>query len=202
MNTCSILVLSLYPDLFSAFRHSVDILAPHTYKILIRTGTDIHAPSDFRWQTLQGADPFSFARNVNLGFKAALTDDVLLCGDDVRIYTAHFVEVLQKVAYDDPTVGISTPQLGQSPFVCGYIKRSVWDAVGPLDERFDGYGFDDSDWCRRMELLGYHTQTTDLVGAEHGGGTSYYRREHLGGPCVETENARVRDRYHEKWGHK
>lgn len=196
----TILVLSLYDDLFQRFRHSVDILAPHTSKLLVRTGHDIHAPEDFHWRTIQGPDPFIYARNVNLGVKAALDDDVLLIGDDVRLYTSFFVETLQELAYSDPLIGIATPNLGQSPFVCGYIKRSVWDAVGEMDERFDGYGKDDSDWCRRMEALGYRTQTTDLVGAEHTGGTSYYRREHTGGPCVEIEHNRAVAAYKQKWG--
>jgi hypothetical protein len=202
MNRCCILVLSRYADLFEAFRHQVDILAPHTYKILIRSGEEIKPPEDFHWLTEQGDEPFNFSRNCNMGFRTAGLDDVLLCGDDVRIYTPKFVEIMAEVAYSDEMIGLVTPNIGQSPFVCCYIKREILNAVGNLDENFDGYGFEDMDFFRRMEARGYRTQPTDLIGAEHVGGTSFYRREHEGGPCVETENARVRELYQRKWENK
>ena len=137
---------------------------------------------------------------MNRGFGATIKDDILLCGDDVKIYTPGFIEIMAEIAYSDDKIGIVTPNLGQSPFVCGYIKRSVWNLVGALDENFDGYGYEDNDWCRRMEAAGLRTQTTDSVIAEHAGGTSFYRREHLGGPCVQLENERVRNLFQKKWG--
>ena len=203
MNSCCLLVLSRYQDLFQSFRHSVDILAPHTFKILIRSGSDIHSPDDFRWLTIQGEEPFNYSRSVNRGWGASLRDDVLLCGDDIRIETPGFVEILQEVAYSSPTVGVSTIQLyGQSPFVAGYFKRSVISAVGPMDERFTGYGHDDNDWCRRMEALGYHTLPTDRIKASHGGGTSFLRRAFELGTTMESLSATNDRLYEEKWNPK
>ena len=49
MNSCCLLVLSLYPDLFDPFRRMIDDLQPDTYKILVRSGTDIKTPSDYHW---------------------------------------------------------------------------------------------------------------------------------------------------------
>ena len=195
-----LLVLSRYPDLFTRFRESVDILAPDTFKILIRSGTDIHAPDDFRWLTRQGKEPFIYSRNVNLGWSTAPFDDVCLCGDDIHISTPGFIDILRSVAYSDPAIGISTIQLyGQSPFVCGYFKRSVLTAVGPMDERFTGYGHDDNDWCRRMESLGYRTQPTDLITATHGGGTSFLRRARELNTSMEALSATNDKLYADKW---
>ena len=200
MNSCCLLVLSRYSDLFTAFRRSVDILAPHTFKILIRSGSDIHSPDDFRWLTIQGEEPFNYSAAVNRGWGASLRDDVLLCGDDIRIETPGFVEILQEVAYSDPKVGIATIQLwGQSPYVCGYFKRSVIDAVGPMDERFVGYGKDDCDWCIRMEALGYITLPTERVKAQHGGGTSFLRRAHELGTSMEALCDTNNKLFEDKW---
>jgi len=72
--------------------------------------------------------------------------DVVLCGDDIR-FDSPFIDALQKAAYSDPTVGVSTIQLhGQSPFVCGYWKREVLDKVGEMDLQFTGYAYDDNDF--------------------------------------------------------
>jgi hypothetical protein len=199
MNTSCILVLSYYPDIFAEFRRQVDILAPHTYKILVASGDKLMPPDDYHWLTIQGPEPFSFARNANLGFRAVPADDIILCGDDVRIFTPNFPDIMAEISYSDPLIGVVTPNLGQSPFVCGYLKRSMLNDVGYLDEAFDGYGFEDNDFFRRMEAKGYRTQPTDRVGAEHVGGTSFYRREHAGGPCVEVEHERVREVYRRKW---
>lgn len=199
-NAHCLLVLSRYADLFAPFRRSVDILIPNTFKILVRSGTDIKAPDDFRWLTRQGRDPFNYSHSVNLGFSLAPLDDVCVCGDDVRIAMPHFVDILADVAYSDPAIGISTIQLwGQSPFVCGFIKRSVWQDVGSLDERFTGYGQDDMDWCRRMESLGYRTQPTELVRAEHGGGTSFLRRARELGTSMEALCDTNNRLYDDKW---
>jgi GT2 family glycosyltransferase len=55
-------------------------------------------------------------------------------------------------------------------FVCVYIKRAVLDAVGPMDARFDGYGSDDIDYCRRVRAAGFRLMVTPAAVVEHGFG--------------------------------
>ena len=195
-----LVVLSRYRDLFHTFKTIVDALEPEIPKLLVRSGDEIQPQETQGWSVVQGDEPFVYARNVNLGWRITGHADVILCGDDVRFETP-FVDTLQKVAYDDPTVGVSTVQFwGQSPYVCGYFKRSVINHVGELDERYIGYGKEDMDWCRRMETLGYHTQPTEDVKAKHKGGTSFYRREQEPGQQCMGEIAELNNRlFEEKW---
>lgn len=203
MNSCTILVLSRYPDLFAGFRTNVDELAPETRKLLIRSGEEIFHVTRL-WHSLHGPEPFVFARNVNFGMKMAGTDDVILVGDDVRFLTPGFVDRLREVAYSDEKIGTVVPKIdptGGSIFICCYIRRDVIDAVGLLDERFDGYGFDDNDYYTRYEALGYHTHPISSVVVSHPiSGTSFFRRQDMeGGPHVMDSCERMRQKFEEKW---
>ena len=205
MNHASIVVCSRYPDIFAGFKSNVDELAPKTWKILIRSGEAIVAPGGPYWITRQGRDPFIFARNVNIGIKAAGNDDIILVGDDVRFLTPNFVEILAGVAYANTDAAVVVPKIkepcGASIFICCYIKRSVIDNVGLLDERFDGYGYEDNDFYTRYEAMHYHTHTAEDVMVSHPtSGTSFFRRQDTeGAPGVMESCARMKELYEEKW---
>src|SRR5882672_2349547 len=192
-----LVVLAHYPDIFDRFRESVEKHEPDVSKIVIRDGEQIpwHIPG---WTVVDGDLPFKYSRNVNLGWKVTGTADVILCGDDIR-FDSSFIGPLQDAAYSDPTVGVSTVQLhGASPFVIGYWKRSVLNKVGWMDEQFISYGYDDNDFLHRMELAGYHTLCVDGIAAEHGGGSTFFRRQAEGGPNVQISCDLNRIRYNEK----
>jgi len=204
MNHASIVVCSRYPDIFAGFKSNVDELAPKTWKILVRSGDEILAPGGPYWITRQGREPFIFARNVNLGIKAAGNDDVILVGDDVRFLTPNFVEIMAGVAYSDHGIGAVVPKIQEgtgSIFICCYLKRSVIENVGLLDERFDGYGFEDNDYYTRYEAMFYHTQPTEEVVVSHPvPGSSYFRRQDTeGGMAVMESCAQMRIKFEEKW---
>lgn len=207
MNEVALVVLSHYPDLFRGFEESVRKYEPGMFKLLVRDGELIKEDrakrlSNKNWGYVNAEQPFNYARNVNLGWKSTDNMDVILCGDDVR-FESRFVEELQKAAYSNEKVGVSTIQLwGQSPFVCGYFKRSVIEAVGSMDERFTGYGKEDVDWCRRMEALGYYTLPTEAVKAKHGGGTSFLRRAQETGKSMEQMCDESNRQFEEKWQEK
>lgn len=193
-----LVVLGHYEDINSGFRVSVEQWEPDVAKILIRDGEDIpwHIPG---WTVIDGSLPFSYARNVNLGWQVSGTADVVLCGDDIR-FDSPFIDALQNAAYSDLTVGVATVQLyGASPFVAGYWKRYVLDKVGPMDEQFVGYGYEDNDELHRMELAGYHTRCVDGIKAVHGGGSTFFRRQAEGGTNVQLSCDANRIRYNEKW---
>ena len=206
MNDVKLLVLSHYADIFEGFRANVEQYEPDIEKILIRDGHEIPVafyPDYYpgvMWYVQDAVEPFIYARNCNTGWFLAGDSDVILCGDDVR-FEGPFVKALQETAYSDPKVGVATVQLwGQSPFVCGYFKRSVLKDVGWMDERFTGYGKEDNDWCRRMEDKGYITLPTEAVKAKHGGGTSFLRRCAEQGKTME-ELCNVNNQlFEEKWG--
>jgi hypothetical protein len=194
-----LVVLGHYEDINAGFRASVEQWESGLAKILIRDGQRI--PEEIEgWTVIDGPQPFSYSRNVNLGWTVTGNADVILCGDDIR-FDSPFVDALQRAAYSDPTVGISTVQLhGQSPFVCGLFKREMLDKVGKMDESFTGYGYDDSDFCKRMELAGYHTLCTEEAKAHHGGGATFFRRQAEGGTNVQESCDRNRALFNAKWG--
>jgi GT2 family glycosyltransferase len=193
-----LVVLSHYRDIFDSFRTGVEEHEPILVKMVIRDGEDLpeRIPG---WTVISGDLPFKYSRNVNLGWCATGNADVILCGDDIR-FASPFVSKLQEAAYADPTIGVATVQLhGNSPFVAGLWKRHVLDKVGYMDESFTGYGYDDNDYCHRMELAGYHTIAVDGIAAHHGGGSTFFRRQAEGGTNVQLSCDANRLRYNEKW---
>jgi GT2 family glycosyltransferase len=52
-------------------------------------------------------------------------------------------------------------------FPCVYIKRSVIDRIGYLDEQFDGFGSDDLDYCLRSIAAGFMLAVTNAVYVKH-----------------------------------
>jgi hypothetical protein len=199
-----LVVLAHYPDIFSEFRRRVDQWEPDIRKILICDGEMIDPmevlTTGLPWSIVDGDLPFQYSRNVNLGWRVTGNADVILCGDDIR-FDSPFVDALQKAAYGDPTVGVATVQLhGHSPFVAGYWKREVLDKIGYMDERFTGYGYDDNDYCKRMEIAGYHTLCVDIP-ASHGGGSTFYRKQReTGGKSVQESCDEMKKLFDEKWG--
>ena len=57
-------------------------------------------------------------------------------------------------------------------FICVYLKRQMIEEIGPMDERFVGYGFDDNDYCIRARRKNWRTTITRLTHVQHGEGGS------------------------------
>src|SRR5689334_10796135 len=53
-----------------------------------------------------GEKPFIFARNANIGIRAAGEDDVILLNDDALLKTPGGFTALQKVAEENPDFGV------------------------------------------------------------------------------------------------
>lgn len=62
-------------------------------------------------------------------------------------------------------------------FVCVYIPFHVFDVVGLLDERFEGYGFEDNDFCCRVLKSGFKLGVYDQCVVEHGSVASTFRHD-------------------------
>lgn len=218
----TIVVLAKYRDIFTRFAESVDKYCSGVPVVYVRDGNDI--PFIPSWTLIQGPEKFSMAGNGNLGLRAVeLKNDVLYCGDDVRFLENNTVEKLNDIAYSDPKIGILSPKiLGRgsrtqlaptsvltvcSPidmwFPCVYIKRSLIDSIGYLDEQFDDFGSDDLDYCIRCLLGGFTLAVTSAVAVQHDAGpddspTTFVRT--IGNEDWERQRSislrRVRDKYH------
>ena len=81
---------------------------------------------------------------------------------------------------------------------CAALRREVWDAVGPLDERFEIGLFEDDDYAMRVRQAGYGVMGAEDVFVHHFGQASIGR---LGptGQYGELFHAN-RVRWEQKWG--
>lgn len=157
----------------------------------------------------EGAKPFIFARAVNMGVLASpLGSDIVILGDDVRFETHGGIdklaaasegaavvapEVIGECGQQAQRAGSGVDTADWLAFICAYIPRAAWDAVGPLDERFVGYGYDDADWCLRAKGHGEIRVAHDVT-VRHLPASSYRR----GADCAPKYKAN-RSLFLEKW---
>jgi GT2 family glycosyltransferase len=179
-----------------------------------RTSAESALPA-VRWLT--GITPFIFARNANLGICSAGTDVVLL-NDDARLITPRGFSRLSSQVQRHPEVGVcsagisgavgnprqiatSSPQFRYEPraiaFVCLYLPWHTYAQIGPFDERFSGYGFEDNDYCARVLAAGLKIGIWDGCVVDHSGELpSTFRTRGDLMPLFE----RNRQFYRSKWG--
>lgn len=124
---------------------------------------------------------FCYARRVNIAIRACAPADVVLMGDDVELMTPFGFDLLAEeaplrllAASVEGRVGPWWQKAGENhaevPFVsftCLYIPRMVLDAVGPLEEGFPGYGYEDTDYCIRTRRAGFSCGVSGRVLIEH-----------------------------------
>jgi len=163
--------------------------------IVVDDGIDWNAAPHVREHVtvLEGAKPFIFARNCNLGIKAC-EGDVVLLNDDAILETPYGFHELQAANEAHPEFGVisavtnSAGNLAQQPqdvglredprmvcFVCVYIPRSTIERVGLLDEEFTGYGFDDDSYCLRVRRAGLRIGILDDCFVDHSSLRSSFR---------------------------
>ena len=82
------------------------------------------------------------------------------------------------------------------PFVCAFIKRDCWKAVGLFDEEFFAY-FEDSDYCLRAIYAGWKVGSLGSVSVLHTGpGSTAYRVAAPGELYRQSHEI-----FKRKWGH-
>lgn len=175
-------------------------------------GKMFHLPS---LERINGADPFQFSRNVNIGIRAAGTDDVVICNDDALLKSPNGFTLLQLAQEQNPQFGIIgatthvTGQPLQHPrrgalsglrflphiaFMCVFIPRRTLDTIGLLDERYV-CGYEDRDYCEAVNRAGQLVGVHDGCYVDHGSLVSTVR-----GPGGKGYDARGSQQFNEKWG--
>jgi GT2 family glycosyltransferase len=137
-----------------------------------------------------GEKPFVFARNANIGIRAAASADVLLLNDDARLATPGGISRMAALMAGRTDVGLcsaavhgvvgnsrqlpaGTDSIRLEPdmlaFVAVFIPRDAYQRLGPLDERFVGYGWEDNDYCGRARAAGLACAVADVCVVDHSG---------------------------------
>ena len=104
-----VVALTRFPDIFARFRNSVDYHEYDAGKVVVTSGRADVNPAG--WQVMEGVEPFIFARNVNLAFRAIRAErDILLANDDCEL-TMPVIETLRRICRDQPAIGLLLPQI-------------------------------------------------------------------------------------------
>jgi len=178
------------------------------------TSPEIEAVRD-QHTVLDGAKPFIFARNVNIGIRAAGDDDVIVTNDDALLESPGGFSIMQRAAEEHPefgVIGATTNVTGQPlqwrqsvglrevphiAFVCVLIPRRTINLIGLLDERYClDYGVEDLDYCETVTRAGLKVGVHDSCFVDHGSLTSSFR----GAPLATLGFARNKALFDAKWG--
>lgn len=210
LRACVAALYRMEPDLAASDILVLDDGAYTDCAVKAERGRDFTV-QDVTW--LEGVKPFVFARNCNVGIVAAAPHDAILLNDDALLTTPSGFTALARTAETHQEYGIiaaATNNVGnpnQRPragglrpeprtvcFICVYIRRSVLDSVGLLDERYIYYGMDDDDYCLRVRNAGWKLGILDNCVMDHGTLHSSYRGKGAGDfrPNMEL--------FVEKWG--
>lgn len=164
---------------------------------------------------IPGEKPFIFARNVNIGIRAAGDDDVILLNDDALLKSPMGFSALAAASNASPDYGcigavtnltgqpLQQPagsglrSVGHIAFVCVYIPREVIDVLGMLDERYCiDYGCEDRDYCEAITRAGMKVGVLDDCFVDHSSLRSTYR----GDPHAGRSFAQNYTLFKQKWG--
>jgi GT2 family glycosyltransferase len=178
-----------------------------------RAGAEASLP-EVHWIT--GITPFIFSRNSNLGITTA-GRDVILMNDDANLITLRGFSLLVEETLRHPDVGLCSagirgvvgnprqivtarPGFRYEPraiaFVCLFVPWRTYATLGPLDERFVGYGFEDNDYCTRVFEAGLKIGIYDLCVVDHAKHPSVFRNR----PNFAVLFEQNRQLYRSKWG--
>ena len=91
-----------------------------------------------------------FQRNPKLGLLGVSTDNI---GNEGRVFgsEASWRKFATNIYGFLPTQSFENSTVA---FFCTFVKRSIVDAIGELNEDFGVGGFEDDDYCRRVQLAG------------------------------------------------
>ena len=162
--------------------------------------------------------------------RGAAWPDVVVMNDDTRVLSPAFFDTLLDLLRDpflshvgifspairggvgnlDQAVRVPLPHrvlLTRRPicFIAAVVRGAVLRDVGPLDEDFTGYGWEDTDYCRRASLAGWQLGVAGEAMVQHGiedGARSMHGTFGRGRTAEEMRALfiRGRDIFVRKWG--
>lgn len=210
----SVVILSKNPDNLTACVKSIQANEPGTRIIVVDDGARAGA-GHLAVTWVDGVKPFLFARNANLGIAAAGEDDIILMNDDARLLTRGGFQKLAAAGADYALTSSAVTGCCGNPrqihrnrfsgsrveanpiaFICVFIPRAIWKQIGQLDERFDGYGCEDTDYCYRVTRAGLQMGICDDCLVEHGKLPSTFRTR----PDITEIHKHARAKLYAKWG--
>jgi hypothetical protein len=162
-------------------------------------------------------DPFVYSVAINLCAGACGQNDMIQLGDDTEMLTPGWLSrcenLLSRWPAEFGALNLSEPStLGvygrhadpaiECPstfaFFATLIPRRIWNEIGPEDERFRGYGFDDTDYCIRLLHAGYRLGITDAATVFHKGTAGHQMRDG-GWEGVQRRAGVSYEAFYEKW---
>ena len=197
MKPFGVVIPNRYPELAEKFIGSIrDTHAQMPDVVVVRDRHDATFGEDVK--TIDGVEPFIYARNCNLGMQYFADRDVFLCNDDLVCVEQEFFPCLASIASQYPKCGIFSPLVkggignkmqdyheqekmwaGKPDevavtttlhFPCVLLLRRMVHRIGLLDENFAGYGFEDVDYCIRAFRNGWQLMITRQLHIQHGDG--------------------------------
>jgi GT2 family glycosyltransferase len=91
----------------------------------------------------------------------------------------------------------STMKLQCAPLLCVLSRRSLWEELEGLDERYEVGMFEDDDFCLRIRRAGYEIVTAEDCFIHHFGSSSFGKLPSEQAEALFNEN---RKRFEAKWG--
>jgi len=195
----SLIIPSFSDDLLDACLSSLQATdqTPEPYVIVV---ADNGLSEDFKdkWPALLyypvPHKPFVYSKAINVCAQALPNNDLFILGDDtdmltprwpwrIREFFKHWPSEYGMVNVSETTrtkPPLQMHEVEESPvslaFVGTLIPRFVWNKIGPMDERYVGYGFDDIDYCVRLWRAGLKIGVCGAATIKHEKGTVGYQR--------------------------
>jgi GT2 family glycosyltransferase len=152
-------------------------------------------PREVRFVPIE--EPFVFAKAINDCVEHGCDPyhDILIMNDDTVVETPSFIPEME-IAASRTEYGILSPVItgggAGNPdqmrpvegydiretktiicFIAALIRREVWNRVGIMDEQFTGYGFEDTDYNRRVVEAGWKLGVTGAARVWHEASGTY-----------------------------
>lgn len=195
---------------------------PNIPVTVVSDSLDLHALAAIHYPAVDvaaGIKPFIFARNINIGLKAASVlhepEGFILLNDDALVKTPGGLTALGREADARTGYGIiaAVTNSAGNPnqystgsgfrdepkmvcFVCVLITAACLERVGALDETFTAYGWEDNDFCRRARAEGFRIGISEQCFVDHLSLKSTFRGDPRNGGDI-TAGAAI---YRAKWG--